>query len=177
MRHRKIREESEVWCPTLRWTLLWFKWRKWLPSSTMTHKPSDLNFSQPVTFTSRMNYGPATGTLGQTDPCLRIHLVSGFWSSCCGPKADLVQSLNCMADLFWTLEWEECVCLGWTKDRPAASFFYQVLERQPNMFGASRMRVREHSWVPPKIGFPILGKCLTGMRFWSESNYLGGSVG
>lgn len=30
---------------------------------------------------------------------------------------DMVQILNSMTALFWTMEWEECVCLGSTRDR------------------------------------------------------------
>lgn len=44
----------------LRWALLWFKWRKWLPSSTMIQRPSALNFNHPITFTSMLSYGAVT---------------------------------------------------------------------------------------------------------------------
>lgn len=56
-----------------------------------------------------------------------LHLVLECTHWWCGPNAGLVRILPCMADLFWTLEWEECVCLGWTQNRPFASFFEPIL--------------------------------------------------
>lgn len=41
----------------LQWALLWFKWRKWLPSSTIIHRPSALNFNRPITLPPMLNYG------------------------------------------------------------------------------------------------------------------------
>lgn len=123
----------------LRWTLLWFKWRKWLPSSIMTHSPSDLNFSQPVT--------------------IKAELWSSYWHS----KANwFVLALTSCLGILELVLWTKCrlgtkpelhgrslldlgvggVCLSWMNKRQTCCqfFFDQVLKWQPNLFGASRMR-------------------------------------
>lgn len=67
------------------------------------------------------------------------------------------------------------VCLSWMNTKQTfCQFLWANLEQCPNMFGASRMQVGELSWISLRISFPIFGKCLTGMRFWSECNFWGG---
>lgn len=163
----------------LRWTLLRFKWRRLLARSTVAHSPLKLQLliladpwilhhSRTTVQLLTLKSVEVQTEFAQT-PCVgKVKLV--LRTRC----TDMVQSLNSMASLFWTFEWKECVCLGWTRDRPAASFFEQVLEQQPNTFGTSRMRVEEHSWISLEISFPVHGKLLTDIRFWLEDNYFTG---
>lgn len=88
----------------LRRALLWFKWREWLPAATQA-------------FSSQFQ---PTHLYWRWIMVQLLHLVL----EC---NAGLVRILPCMADLFWTLESEECVCLGWTQNRPFASFFEPIL--------------------------------------------------
>lgn len=171
MRHRKIREESGVLVPT--------SGEHYCDSSgengsqaASWHTVSQILISANPS-PSRLSYGPATGTLRQTDLCLHLHLASGFLSWCCGPNADLVQSLNCMADLCWTLR-VRGVCLSWMNKRQTCCQFPLT----KFLSGNQTCLVHPECGCGCILEFPLrlVRKHLTGTRFSSESNYRGGSV-
>lgn len=119
-----------------------------------------LIFSWPFKFTSWPYHSPVTDTqsvvqvqtiLAQT-PCTgKVKLVLRTRCMVQRNKEKKEKGLNSMAAHLWTWEQEECVCLGWGRDRPAASFFEQVLRQPLYWFATSRLGVAKWSCISLNI--------------------------
>lgn len=83
----------------LRCTLLWFKWRKWLPSSTMAHKHSALNFSQ----LSHLHQGWKSS--------------SWHWTLSWDAPADAVDQMQTWCKAWTAQQIFFGLCLSWMKKR------------------------------------------------------------
>lgn len=120
----------------LRWALLWFKGRTWLPSSTVIHRPSALNFNQPITFTAMLNYGTVTVKHPKENRFIFLGMVGlRMWTKC-------RLGVNPELQIFFGLWRERSVfCLGRTRNRPFCQFLW-----------ASSWAVPKHVWCIQNAG-------------------------
>lgn len=141
----------------LRRALLWFKWREWMPAAPW-YTGLQLSISA-NTFILTLNYGAVTAS------CLGMHKLV-MWSKC---------RLGANPALHGGSFLDFGVRGVFVLDEHKIDFLPVSLSQS--------WTAPKHVWCIQAAGgraflnftFPILGECLTGMRFWSEHNYFGGS--